>query len=726
MTKYLFILIFVLSSCFQKKQDININTIIPKPQHSIQKNGFFKLGVYTNIKYDSLFSNEAKFLKNALQIKPKGAKNSIILKYNKNLLQEEYLLNISEKKIIIESSTGAGQIHAIQSLIQLIPVQYNKNTLNIPIKCIEIHDFPRFKWRGMLLDCCRHFMEKEFIKKYIDLLSYHKMNILHWHLTEDQGWRIAIDKYPNLTKTGAWRKEKDGSIYGGFYSKKDIKEIVEYAKKRHIEIIPEIELPGHCVAAIASYPYLSCSGDSISVENDWGVFKDIYCAGNDSVFKFLENVLIEVIDLFPSEYIHIGGDEAPKYRWKECVKCQKRINDEDLKDEHELQSYFIKRIEKFLNTKGKKIIGWDEIIEGGIAPSATIQSWRGTNGAILAAKAQHNAIMSPTSHCYFDYSLDAINLKKVYSFEPIPKELDGIDSNYIIGGECNMWTEYVPQEKIDSKVFPRILAMSEVLWSSKEKNYINFHKRVQNHYPKLDALNVDYGYEKTPIKYNVELKNNEFTINIEKGRGDMQLEYTLDNKLWKKYEKPFTIRESLIIKTKEVNSKRKNTAIKELELNHHKGLGKKVNYKNPYNASYIGSGTNTLTNGILGSDNDFRDGQWQGFFGTDVEIVLDLEKEIEFSEIKTSFFQYNLSWIVIPKEVEILVSNNGKDFTKHDKKYFDTNPMQEDKFKKDFRFNKKNNARFIKLIARNFGKLPKTHPAAGSDCWIFIDELIIK
>ena len=726
MIKFLPILIFLLSSCHQNIQHIKSATIIPKPQETIVKNGVFNLGSYTNLEFDSCFYDEADFLKSILQMDLNGKKNSIILKHNETIRKEEYYLKICEENIIIEASSSIGQIHGIQSLRQLIPINYKRNTLNTPIACVEIHDYPRFKWRGMLLDCCRHFIDKEFIKKYIDLLSYHKMNVLHLHLTEDQGWRIAIDKYPELTNTGAWRKEKDGKIHGGFYSKTDIKEIVEYAKIRNVEIIPEIELPGHCVAAIASYPYLSCTGDPIEVENDWGVFKDIYCAGNDSVYTFLEDVFTEIIDLFPSEYIHIGGDEAPKYRWKECKKCQRKIDQEQLKDEHELQSYFIKRIEKFLNSKGKKLIGWDEIIEGGIAPSATIQSWRGNNGAILAARNKHDAIMSPTSHCYFDYNLDAINLEKVYSFEPIPKELNINDSKYIIGGECNMWTEHAPQEKIDSKVFPRILAMSEVLWSSKEKDYQNFYQRVQNHYPKLDKLNVNYGYEKTPIKYNIKLRNNEFIISIEKGKNNMELEYKINNQSWIKYTSPFNLKESAIIITQETNTKRKNPASKEIELNYHKGLGKKVSYQIQYDNSYIGTGKNTLSNGIVGSSKNFRDGQWQGFFGKDIEVTIDLEEIKNFSEIKTSFFQYHLSWIIIPKSVEYLISTDGKNFNSIFKSENEVSPMHIGKFKESFLCNKKLTARYVKMIATNYGKLPKEHPAAGSKSWLFIDEFIIQ
>lgn len=726
MIRLLILIFFFFSSCLNEKKKGDNLTIIPKPQKMILESGVFSLNNNTGIKFDSLFINELNFLKNIISLDLTGSKNYIVLKQNIFLEDEEYYLNISKNTITIEASNGKGCMHAIQSLRQLFPINYKKNTENLEIQCLEIHDFPRFKWRGMLLDCCRHFMDKDFIKRYIDLLAFHKMNILHLHLTEDQGWRIAIEKYPKLTDIGAWRINKNGEKYGGFYSKDDLIEIIEYAKKQHIEIIPEIELPGHSVAAIASYPYLSCTGDSLEVENDWGVFKDIYCAGNDSVYTFLENVLTEVMEIFPSQYIHIGGDEAPKYRWRECIKCQKRISEEKLKDEHELQSYFIKRIEKFISKNGKRIIGWDEIIEGGIAPSATIQSWRGIDGGILAAQKNHDAIMSPTSHCYFDYDLQAINLEKVYSFEPIPKGLTEKESKHIIGGECNMWSEHAPQESIDSKVFPRILAMAEVLWSKNNKDFKDFQSRVRNHYPKLDLFGVKYGYEKTPIDYDIKIINNNFRVEIFKSYKKMDLKYKIDDNNWQKYTRPIIINKSAIINVKEVNSIRDNPASKEIKLNKHLALGKKINYLTAYEKNYPAKGNNSLSNGIFGDLSNFRDGQWQGFFAKDVEVIIDLEEEIEFSEIKTSFFQYNLSWIIIPKKIEIMISSNGKDFIIYDQKNFNSNPMQEGKFKKEFKFNKKQSARFIKLIAKNFGKLPEKHPAAGSNCWIFIDEIIIK
>ena len=725
MIRYLFFLLPLLS-CQDKQIVVSNPTIIPKPVKMILNEGFYNWSSNAQIISDSLFFSEKEYFKKTFSVQDVKEKNKIYFKKNNLLLKEEYFLKISENQITIEASSPNGIMHAIQSLRQIVPINESVSSKKISINCLEIHDFPRFKWRGLLLDCCRHFMQKDFVKRYIDLLAFHKMNILHWHLTEDQGWRIEIEKYPKLTEIGAWRENKDGEKYGGFYTKKDIKEIVLYAENRGIEIIPEIELPGHSVSAIASYPHLSCTGDSIKVETDWGVFKDIYCAGNDSVFTFLEDVLGEVIELFPSKYIHIGGDEAPKYHWKNCSKCQKRIINNNLKDEHELQSYFIKRIGDFLKTKNKRLIGWDEIIEGGIPENAIIQSWRGMEGGIIAAKNQNQAIMSPTSHCYFDYDLDAINLEKVYSFEPIPKELSQSESKFIIGGECNMWSERAPQELIDSKVFPRILAMSEVLWSEKEKDYTEFSNRIEKHYPKLDRLGVNYGYEKTPIKFNSTFKENEFIVSIEKGNPKINLEYNVNNQGWKDYLVPLKFKKNTNLIVKEKNSKRKVVATKKLEFNFHKGLGKKTIYKTNYNPSYQADKEKTLVNGIAGSKHNFRDGQWQGFYGTDIDIVIDLGEKTKFSELSSSYFQYHLSWILLPKSIEYLISNNGEKFSRIFYKDQICNPMKEGKFKEQFSYRGEQSARYIRLKAKNYGTLPKQHPAAGSNSWVFIDEFIIQ
>ena len=425
--------------------------IIPKPKESRLLSSYFNLDNF-HVYADSNSISAANLLVSELNkldyyIGSISLFENPILDHSINLLidstiskhSEYYNLDINKNFILIKGSDREGLIHGVYSLIQHIPRSSGVN--DSKLASISISDYPKFKWRGLLLDCCRHFMSIDFVKRYIDLLAYHKMNVLHWHLTEDQGWRIEIDKYPKLTDVGAWRKEKDGTIYGGFYTKEQIKNVVDYAYKRGVNIVPEIELPGHSVAALAAYPEYSCTGGPFEVEKDWGVFKDIYCAGNDSTFVFLENVLDEIIELFPSKYIHIGGDEAPKYRWENCIKCKKRIQDENIQDTHELQSYFIQRIENYISGKGKKLIGWDEILEGGLANDATVQSWRGFEGALEAVKTGHDAIVSPTSHAYFDYDLDAIDLKKVYNFDPIPAGVPSDKEKHIIGGECNMWTE---------------------------------------------------------------------------------------------------------------------------------------------------------------------------------------------------------------------------------------------------------------------------------------------
>ena len=715
----IFWLLFACSKPIVK--DVNL---IPKPQKLEISDGVFSLSFNTNLITDSLFYAESDYLKELLNLELKGNGNTIELLKKEGLQEEEFFLNISADNLKIEASTCKGMMRGIQTLRQLLPTK--KTLIKIKIPCLKIHDFPRFSWRGMLLDCCRHFMDKEFVMRYIDLLAYHKMNILHWHLTEDQGWRIEIEKYPKLIEIGAWRIEKDGSNYGGFYTKEDIKEILNYAKTRHITVVPEIEFPGHSVAAIASYPYLSCTGNSINVGTEWGVYKDIYCAGNDTVFAFMEDVLTEVMELFPSKYIHIGGDEAPKYRWEHCKKCQQRMKEEGLHDSHELQSYFITRIEKFLNENGRQLIGWDEILEGGLAPSATVQSWRGEEGGISAAKSGHDAIMSPTSHCYFDYGLDATDLKEVYHYEPIPAELTEDEAKHILGGECNMWSERAPQELVDSKVFPRILAMSEVLWSSSEKDYDAFYKRVQKHYPKLDALGVNYGFESVPITSTVFFNADSFAVSLFKGSPDMDLEYKLNNGNWQTYTAPFGINTTSTVKARGFKNKNLYGEF-EQELIKHKATGKKAHYTIPYSRHYKGTGNYNLTDGLLGSAENFRDGYYQGFSGTDMEVIIDLGEITTFSKINTTFFQYYLSWIVLPTSVNYAISDDGKNFIELASLTNKIPLMREGKFKHTFSFEKENTkAKCLKVVAKTVGKLPKEHPAAGSDAWIFVDEIIIN
>lgn len=445
-------------------------------------------------------------------------KNAIVLALDTIQVNypEGYLLTVSGKQVIITAKQANGAFYGVQTLLQLLKVedQNNQITYNTIVPGVKIVDYPRFTWRGMHLDVCRHFFDKEFVKKYIDALAMHKMNTFHWHLTEDQGWRIEIKKYPKLTEIGSVRSETmigknwnefDGMPHSGYYTQDDIKEVVQYATDRFITIVPEIEMPGHSLAALASYPEYGCSGGPYEVAKTWGVFDDVYCAGNDKTFEFLEDVLSEVITLFPGTYIHIGGDECPKAAWKKCKKCQQRIKTEGLKDEFELQSYFIRRIEKFLIANNKKLIGWDEILEGGLAPEATVMSWRGTEGGIHAAKMGHDVVMSPNAECYFDhYQGDPekeplaiggfTDIAEVYNYEPVPSELNEEESKYILGAQANLWTEYITtNEHVEYMLLPRLSALSEVVWSPKEKkNLEDFNKRLKTHILRLKRNNYNY------------------------------------------------------------------------------------------------------------------------------------------------------------------------------------------------------------------------------------------
>lgn len=452
----------------------------------------------------------------------KAAGNSVFMKIDSSITNNEgYFLTVTKRKIIIRAKSAAGLFYAVQTLRQLMPVEVEKPNvvegIRLTVPACEIIDEPRFTYRGMHLDVGRHMFPVEYIKRYIDVIALHKMNSFHWHLTEDQGWRIEIKKYPKLTEVGAFRKETlighggkkpfvfDGTPYGGFYTQEEIKEVIAYAKSRFVTVIPEIEMPGHALAALTAYPELSCTGGPFEVYTRWGVVEDVFCAGKEATFNFLQDVLAEVIDLFPSEYIHIGGDECPKARWEKCPLCQKRIKDEGLKDEHELQSYFIQRIEKFVRSKGRRIIGWDEILEGGLAPEATVMSWRGTAGGIQAAKQKHDVIMTPSRSVYLDYYQcepdgqplaigGYLPLERVYSYNPMPSELNAEEQKYILGVQGNLWTEYVPTpEHMEYMAFPRAFAIAELGWTpDRLKDFEDFLTRLEILKKRYDTIGINY------------------------------------------------------------------------------------------------------------------------------------------------------------------------------------------------------------------------------------------
>lgn len=502
--------------------------IIPKPASIQQGEGHFLLNADTVLVALGNAQTIASLLNIYLQpstgfplpLRSEVQDNAIILELHDSTDNPgAYGLEVSTTAIKIEAGDPAGLLYGVQTLRQLLPVSAMSDELVSDalweIPAVSIADAPRFSWRGLHLDVARHFFDVDFIKKFIDVMAFYKFNIFHWHLTEDQGWRIEIKQYPELTTIGSNRAETplpsnrhqgDGKPYGGFYTQDEIREVVAYATARQITVVPEIEMPGHAVAALTSYPNLGCVGEGYQVRTTWGIAKDVFCAGSEEVFTFLENVLTEVLDLFPSEFIHIGGDECPKDRWQECPGCQARIKAEGLADEHELQSYFIQRIEKWLNAHGRRLIGWDEILEGGLAPNATVMSWRGSQGGIDAANAGHDVVMSPNTHCYFDYfqseDTDAepsaiggyLPVERVYMFNPIPEDIDPTKAHHILGGQGNIWTEYIPtSEQVEYMAYPRSIALSEVIWSYPEqRDFPEFRSRLNEHLKRLEIMGVNY------------------------------------------------------------------------------------------------------------------------------------------------------------------------------------------------------------------------------------------
>lgn len=739
--------------------EVLYSQLIPKPVTSYVpiKDIFEAKDGQLEIWTEKAYLNEAKILADQIKIHreylPKinvwngiDAVNGLLLKTNLAVADAEgYHLNINKDVACISGSTPVGILHGVFSFVQLTPLKKGKDDSSFNLDAWTIEDEPHFEHRGLLLDCGRHFMSVEKIKETLLTMALYKMNVFHWHLTEDQGWRIEIKKYPKLTTVGGYRLVNEQN-YGGFYTQEEIKDIVSYASSLHIMVIPEIELPGHSVAAIASYPFLSCMGQQISVETDWGVFKDIYCAGNDQVMTFIKDVLDEVVSLFPAPYIHIGGDEAPKVRWENCSKCQKRIKDEHLRNEAELQTWMIEEVAKHLKTKGKDIIGWDEILEGGIPSGAVIQSWRGMQGGLEAAQHDHAVIMSPTSHCYLDYGLDGIDTKKVYEFDPIPSEL-ALDRHHLIfGAEGNMWTERAPENEVTSKIFPRLIALSEVLWSYPAKrDYQEFEGRLKRSFQLLDKRKVKYGFISTPIQFHTAIEDDKLWVMVQRHQQDMELFYTtthFDTESIEEVEDVVSVTGPIAIeRNAKINLQvgMKNAGSDQVKWQNrifanHLALGKDIvlNYT-PSNA-YLGGGLKGLVDGCLGSNN-FRDGNWQAVQGKDMEMVIDLGKVESITEVSTRWFHYANAWIFRPEEVSYFISIDGNNWKllNTDSVGKRTHPSEPGEFAVASKILAVDNTsygafmgRYIKVQARSIGKCPDWHDAPGEPSWLFIDEIVVR
>jgi hexosaminidase len=746
----LFLIISLFFSCKQETIQLKEIGIIPKPLFQEMNKGVFVLDENIRFISDTELNQVSNYLKLYIEenyqvsFTPQKESKKIVFTSNDTISNEEgYELKIGENSILIASKNSKGAFYAVQSLLQLMPIK--SNGLAIAIPCLELQDEPQFKYRGMHLDVGRHFFSVDFIKKYIDLMARLKMNTFHWHLTEDQGWRIEIKKYPKLQEIAAFRNETlvghyndqphkfDGKKYGGFYTQEQIKEVVAYANTRQVTIIPEIEMPGHSQAAIAAYPALGCTGEQVEVATKWGVFDEVYCP-KESTFKFLEDVIDEVVTLFPGKYIHIGGDEAPKTNWKRCAHCQRLIKEKGLKDEHGLQSYFIARMEKYINSKGKQIIGWDEILEGGLAPNATVMSWRGTSGAIEAAKEGHDVILTPGSHCYFDhYQSEDENeplaiggflpLEKVYHFNPIPKELTEEESKYVLGAQGNVWTEYMKTEKqVEYMAFPRAVALSEVVWSSPEnKNYSDFINRLEQYQKRLDQLDVNYANHMYSVKG--ELKNTEgnVTYQLNATSSSYPIYYATDKSAPSKlYVNPIPVDSSMTIKAVILDSNAIALgAIFQQKINLHKGVGAKILIDKKPHPAYNAGGKNALINGISGNNKRYGDKEWLGFSGEDIEITIKFENPTNINSIATRFFNGNGQWIYAPKRVTLYVNDDDSTYSAEVSVTDDLTAKVAVKFKNTM-------VTSIRLKIPSFGIIPEGKQGAGHKPWTFIDEIIIE
>lgn len=690
--------------------------------------------------------------------------NQVYFKTEPLMAPEGYILEVQKNRIEIKAAKPAGFFYAMQTLRQLLPAEIEsakkQEQVDWLVPVISITDSPAFKWRGYMLDVSRHFFPKEDVLRMIDNLALHKINTLHLHLVDDQGWRIEIKKYPKLTEVGAWRVDREDkhwnsrpkqeagekATYGGFYTQEDIKEMVTYAQSRFITIVPEIEMPAHVTAALSAYPQYSCTGGPFTVlpGGVWPI-TDIYCAGNDSTYLFIEDVLSEVIDLFPSKYIHVGGDEARKTEWEKCPKCKKRIKTEGLKNVGELQSYFIKRIEKFINSKNKVLLGWDEILEGGLPAEATVMSWRGIKGGIEAANLGHDVVMTPDTYCYIDYYQGPMDqeplaiggylpLSKVYSFNPVPEELDAAAAKHILGGQANMWTEYVPNLKhAEYMTFPRIAALAEALWSPKEvRNWEDFSRRIQLFMKRYDQMGINYSKSAYKVSANAEFnpEKKQLAVRLKSEFAGVEIHYTTDGSepvsSSPVYTEPVLLDHSSTLKAVTmVNGTPAEKSFSQL-FNINKATVKPVKYLIPNSENYKGSGEYTLVNGVRGTTNH-RDGEWQAWSATNMEVIIDLQKASEIHSISVGSLQDSGALIFLPKKVEFFVSTDGAKFQKVGEAINDVDPLSGEKQLKEFTaaFNQVS-ASFVKVVARNLGKAPKGHAGEGKAAWMFIDEIAVE
>lgn len=745
--------------------------IIPRPQQvKVSNDAPFTLSAKTVI---SLGTNSqdmkrnanmlASYIEQATGIRPAIGKGksgaAIILTIDKTIANAEgYKLDADAKQIRIAGASAAGVFYGIQTLRKSLPL-VNGKASKVSIPAVHIADAPRFAYRGTHLDVSRHFVTADSVRQFIDMLALHNINRFHWHLTDDQGWRIEIKKYPLLTQIGSKRAQTvighnsgkyDGKPYSGFYTQKQIRDIVKYAADRYITIVPEIDLPGHMQAALAAYPDMGCTGGPYEVWQKWGVSDNVLCAGNDKTLTFIDNVLKEITQLFPSKYIHVGGDECPKTQWQKCPKCQARIKALNLeaKDGHSaeerLQSYIITHASNYLKSLGRNTIGWDEILEGGLAEGATVMSWRGESGGIAAAKQHHDVVMTPNSYLYFDYyqSLDKANeplaiggylpLETVYSYEPMPKELTADEARHIIGVQANIWTEYMPTFKqMQYMALPRMAALSEVQWSQPAlKDYTSFTNRLTEFTHLYDRLGYNYAKHLYNVAIHVDSDNKwrEILIHMTTA-GNAEIRYTLDgteptaNSAL--YTGAIVLQKSAKIRAAAFRDG-KRSSVTSQDISFNKATACPVELLQPTHKNYTYKGGATLTDGLLG-DKGFGTGRWLGFSGNNLEAVIDLKQNTDVSSVSLNTCVDKGSWIFDARNIEVSVSADGKSFTKVASKSLPALEEQtpDNIYTYELTF-PQTTTRYVKVTATSEHNIPEWHGGKGKPAFLFVDEISVK
>ena len=780
MKKITFILAAILafSACCSHEKNTKTLNVVPYPNEVNLKTGSFSV-IGAEFHYASEADEATRKLINAFADKLSAitgvenpvnegiAKSGFVFATSAELAPEEYTLSITKNGVTVTASDLNGFNYAIQTLKQMLPVEIYGDApaadLDWTLPCVEIKDKPRFTYRGLHMDVSRHFFTVDEVKKYLDVMEIHKLNTLHWHLTDDQGWRLEIKKYPRLTEVGSIRNKTivghlfENGVYdnvrygeGCYYTQDQVKDILEYAASKGITVIPEIDLPGHMLAALAAYPEYGCTGGPYEVWGRWGVADDVLCVGQEKTMTFLEDILTEVCELFPAEYVHIGGDECPKVRWEKCPHCQAKIAELGLKDdehyqaEHYLQGYVTARMEKFLSEKGKRLIGWDEILEGEIAPNATVMSWRGVAGGLQAVRMGHDAIMTPNTFFYLDYyqSLDKENeplaiggylpVEKCYSYEPYTANMTDEEKSHVLGVQANLWTEYIPTaDQLFYMLLPRLAALAEVQWCQPEvKNWERFLESADDFCAIYDIMGYSYGTHLFDASGKASINKEKGCVVVElEAQGDTPVRYTLDGSTpgpeSPLYTEPIEVRESCVLKASSDRDGMGNR-VWEKHFNAHKAMGRPVQTITTTHPNYTYNCPDMLTDGIVGTG-PYNSGDFAGWYNQPFEAVIEMDGT-PYSEVVVSSIVFKYDWIFGPKSITIYTSEDGETFTEvcH-MEMADDGLMDDGNGCQDYALNfDETSAKYLKVVAESFTELPQWHPGAGHPGFLFVDEVIVK